>query len=204
MGNQKDKNTEKRILESARHIFHTKGFAGTRMQIIADEASINKAMLHYYFRSKDKLFEAVFNEALEGFFPKILKLIDNDLPLFDKIDKFIHSYINILLENPHIPGFIITEINQNPKRLRNYFSKNHIEPPKSFANQVLKAIADKIIIPIDPKQLMLNTVSLCLFPIIARPVIETVFKIPENRYISFMEKRKEEVSIFIINSIKVK
>jgi len=199
-----DRNAEKRILESARHIFHIKGFGGTKMQEIADDARINKAMLHYYYRSKDKLFEAVFSEAAMDFFPKVMQLIDNDLPVFEKIKSFVHGYIDIVLKNPFVPGFIISELNQNPERLKKFFSRKQIRPPEKFVNQIIKAAREKEIVPTDPMRLMLNIISLCLFPIVARPVIETVFNIPDNKYLRFMEIRKKEVTKFIINSIKVK
>jgi hypothetical protein len=130
--------------------------------------------------------------------------VDNDLPLFKKIESFVNGYIDIILCNPFIPAFIISEINQNPERLKKFFYKKHIRPPASFFEQISKAVKDKEIIPIDPMQLMLNIISLCLFPIVARPVVETIFNIPENKYIQFLELRKKEVSKFIINSIKVK
>ena len=203
-GVSEDRNAEQRILESARHIFHIKGFEGTKMQEIADEAKINKAMLHYYYRSKDKLFEAVFSEAALDFFPKVLQLLENESPVFEKIKIFVHGYIDVVLTNPCVPGFIISELNQNPERLKKFFSKKQIRPPEKFVNQIIEAVRKKEIIQTDPMQLMLNMISLCLFPIIARPVIETIFNIPGNKYQQFMELRKKEVTNFIINSIKVK
>ena len=83
-----DKNTEQKILESARNIFHKKGLSGSRMQEIADKAGINKAMLHYYYSSKDKLFDAVFQEAIKRIFPEISKLLNEEMPLFEKIIYF--------------------------------------------------------------------------------------------------------------------
>ena len=198
-----DSDTENRILNSAKHIFQTKGLSGARMQEIADEAGINKAMLHYYFRTKDKLFEAVFKEAAERFFPKIMELFNGELPLFEKIERFIDGYITLLNENCFMPSFLLNEINQNPERLKKFFSDQNIKPPQSFIQQIILAVEYGEIKPIDPRQLMMNIISLCIFPIVAKPIIETILNISEEQYQAIIEMRKKEVAKFIINAIKV-
>jgi TetR/AcrR family transcriptional regulator len=207
MGNieiNKDSNTEKRILEAARKIFHIKGFTGARMQEIADEAKINKAMLNYYYRCKCKLFEAVFSEAFHGFFPQIFQMVGSDLPLFEKIEFFVDGYYTFLQKNMHIPGFIINELAQNPQRLKTLFVEQGIRPPEKFISQIRKAVEDKEIIEIEPMTLVLNIISLCIFPIIAKPIVETVFNFNEEQYAQMIESRKKQVAQFIINAIKIK
>jgi AcrR family transcriptional regulator len=202
--NTKDINTEKRILAAARKIFHIKGLAGTRMQEIADEAKINKAMLNYYFRSKDKLFEAVFKEAAGNFFPKVFQMISVEAPLFEKIEKFIGGYISFLQNNRYIPGFIISELSQNPQRLKEFFFENNIKPPEKFLLEIKEAVERNEIVKIEPTMLILNILSLCIFPIVAKPIIETVFNMDEQKYNDMIESRKKSVAQFIINAIKVK
>jgi AcrR family transcriptional regulator len=97
---EKNQNTETRILEAAKEIFIKKG-------------GINKSLLHYYYRSKDKLFEAVFKIAIITFAPKLFKNINKDLPFFSKIELFVEDYISLIKKNPHIPGFIIHELGRN-------------------------------------------------------------------------------------------
>ena len=92
VNSERKNNTEERILESARQIFQAKGLQGARMQEIADKAGINKAMLHYYYRSKELLFEAVFEEAANRIFPKIVELLNTDYPLFEKIEYFVDYF----------------------------------------------------------------------------------------------------------------
>jgi TetR/AcrR family transcriptional regulator len=200
----KDFNTEKRILEAARKVFHVKGFSGARMQEIADEAKINKAMLNYYYRSKDKLFEAVFKEAAQDFFPKVFQMVNSDLPIFKKIETFIDGYLTFLQNNMCIPGFIITELAQNPQRLKDFFVEHHIKPPEKFLQEIAEAVESKIIIPIEPRTLILNILSLCIFPIVAKPIIETVFNLTEDNYVQMIEARKKNVVQFVINAIKYK
>lgn len=200
----KDINTEKRILESARKIFHIKGLSGARMQEIADEARINKAMLNYYFRSKDKLFEAVFREAAGDFFPKVFQMVSLEAPLFEKIEKFVDGYLTFLQNNRCVPGFIISELSQNPERLKEFFLENKIKPPEKFLTEIKEAIERKEIIQIEPTMLILNILSLCIFPIVAKPIIETVFNINEEQYNQMIESRKKSIAQFVINAIKVK
>jgi len=200
----KDVNTEKKILESARNIFHVKGFAGARMQEIADEAKINKAMLNYYFRSKEKLFEAVFFDAAKDFFPKVFQMVTMEAPLFEKIEKFVYGYLTFLQNNRCIPGFILNELAQNPQRLKDFFTEHHIKPPEKFLFEIKEAVERKEIIQIEPAMLILNILSLCIFPIVAKPIIETVFNLSEEQYNQMIESRKKSVAQFIINAIKIK
>src|SRR4029077_761858 len=106
---QHDQATEHRILEAARKVFQSKGMHGARMQDIADSAGINKALLHYYFRNKEQLFESIFKEALEKFLPVLRELVESDFPLGKKIKSFVDGYTDVLLENPFLPAFIIHE-----------------------------------------------------------------------------------------------
>jgi TetR/AcrR family transcriptional regulator len=201
---KKDINTEKRILEAARKVFHIKGFTGARMHEIAEEAKINKAMLNYYFRSKDKLFEAVFKEAAQEFFPKVFQMVSMEMPIFEKIEYFVDGYLTFLQSNMCIPGFIINELSQNPQRLKEFFIEQGIRPPERFIKELYDAIEAKQIIPIEPRALILNILSLCIFPIVAKPIIETVFNLNEEEYSNMIEARKKQIAQFVINAIKIK
>lgn len=199
---KKDKQTEKRILESAKKIFHRKGFSGTRMQEIADNAGINKAMLHYYFRNKQKLFDAIFIEGVEKIFPKIKELLSVQMPLFEKIRFFVKSYITLLQENYYLPNFIINEVNQNPNLLVELISKSKAFILEKFYSDVVEAKKKNLIIDVDFPMLVTNIVSLCIFPILAKPFLTVVLGLNENEYQEFIEKRKTEVAEFIIKAIK--
>lgn len=201
-GNLED-STERKILEASKRIFQRKGMYGARMQEIADEAGINKALLHYYFRSKDKLFDAVFQDAAKSFFSKIRELINVDKPLFEKIEYFVEQYLELLMKNTYIPVFIISEVHQNPERIQNVFLGSGVNPGLVFANEVNAAAAAGIIHPIDSKQLIINIVGLCVFPIAARPIIKTILNQSDDEFLNFIEVRKKELANFIINAIKV-
>ena len=197
-----DKNTEAIIHKAAKKIFIKKGFEGARMQEIANEAGINKALLHYYYRSKDNLFESVFREALLDFIPQIGKIFDSNKSLFEKIKFFVEKYINLIIENPLIPIFVLQELNRNPEHLVNMIIDKGVNP-QMFIFQIQKEVDDGNIRPIDPRQIFVNILGLCIFPFVAKPILKGVlFQNDETEFQKFIISRKKEVSNFIINAIK--
>lgn len=199
---QLEKNTENQILEAAKKVFLEKGMAGARMQEIADAAGINKSLLHYYYRSKDKLFLAVFRFAVLQFLPGIQEMITSDIHFEEKIRRFVHRYIDILLENPFVPMFIIQEIQRDPDRLFNAFVDAGIKPDE-ILRQFKKAVDDDEIRDIDPRDLVVNLLSLCIFPVAAKPVMQRLLTNGDSDvYREFIEKRKKTVPEFILNAIR--
>jgi len=193
---------QERILTAAKKVFLVKGMAGARMQDIADEAGINKALLHYYFRNKEKLFETIFKEASGQFFPKITDIIDSDIPLFQKIERFCSEYINMMQQNAYLPLFVLNEVTKEPKRFKEKILKNRELPFSKFVVQIEAEIKKKKIKPVNPGQLFLNMISLCIFPFIAKPMWMLASGIDEIHFNFFMEQRKTEVPKLIIESIK--
>lgn len=204
MSSNKDTNTEQTILEAAKTVFVKKGMEGARMQEIADEAGINKALLHYYYRSKDKLFESVFKETFFKLLPNLVDLMKRDISLFEKIRLFVQNYIDIINENPLLPPFIIHELNRNPETVVAHIKSSGVNP-KYFVNQVQEEIEKGTIEPINPLHLIVNMLSMCIFPFVAKPILQDViFNKDQHQYDIFIQERKKEVSDFIINSIKKK
>jgi TetR/AcrR family transcriptional regulator len=197
-----DKNTETQILEAAKKVFVKKGFDGARMQEIADEAGINKALLHYYFRSKDKLFTTIFIEVFQHFVPKLAETMGSSKPFFDKIKLFIESYIDMLSANPHLPIFILNEMHRNPQRIIELFGKSGVKPEFLFG--IIEAEIKKgTIIRIRPQHFIINILAMCVFPFAGRPIIQGfIFKNNKKEYEAFLLERKKEVCAFVINSIK--
>ena len=201
------KDTETKILDAAKDVFQQKGMTGARMQEIADKAGINKALLHYYYRTKEKLFEKVFNIAFSIFIPKMQEIMLSEKPVFEKIEFFIDNYMDLLTKHPYIPGFVINELNRNPQILVNIFEKNiQIEENKLFEKfdaQIQAEVQKGIIKPIDARNLMTNVIALCIFPVVARPIIQgLMFRNNKKEYEAFLKQRKDFVKEFIINSIK--
>ncbi|SDL35837.1 TetR/AcrR family transcriptional regulator [Kriegella aquimaris] len=199
----KDSSTEKIILKAAIAIFQKKGMAGARMQEIADEAKINKAMLHYYFRNKQQLFEAVFMEAFQKFAPQMNGIFNSEAPVFKKIQDFAENYISFVLENPYLPTFLIQEININPDFADSFFNAHSSPNPISFEKQIAHEVEKGILKPTDPKQLLLNLFSLCAFPFVGSGLVKGILKLDKDSFNKMMEERKSLISELIINSIKV-
>ena len=196
-------NTETKILEAAKLVFIRRGFDGARMQDIADEAGINKALLHYYYRSKDKLFSVIFDELLEQLTNAIQEFIVKIDDIYELIDKFVDFYTDFLKKNPHIPIFIVNEIYQNPQRMQERMIKNGKFPkPEQLISKFSKQIESGEIKPINPMYFILNMVSMCIFPFIARPLIQNVFQVPDPIYNFMLDDRKAFIKETLINSIK--
>jgi len=194
--------TENKILAAAKKVFIHKGWSGARMHEIAEEAKINKSLLHYYFRTKEKLFEAVFKYAFNKFVPSIKEALNSDKSLFEKIELIADQYISVLIKNQFIPLFVLHEINRNPERLYELMQQAGVRP-EEFFEQIQQEMRKEKIKNIDPRQLIINLLALCVFPIAAKPLLQRVFFENDKRqYRQFLEARKKEIPAFIINSIK--
>lgn len=196
--------TEEQIFEAARKVFQRDGYYGARMQDIADEASINKSMLHYYFRSKDKLFQEVYQKEMGKFMPVILDLLNSDEPLDEKIEDIIDAYYGHWNRNPKLIPFIIIEMNLNPERFKDFIKEKKRNFPTKFDEQIKEAVEKGKIMPIAPEQLLVSIVGLTLFPFIGKTMISTLFGFDEGGYQQFMTDRKELLPTFILNAINYK
>lgn len=197
-------NTEEKILEAAKRVFVRRGFDGTRMQEIADEAGINKALLHYYYRSKEKLFFVIFDELLGKLTGTINDLLNSSDDIYELIDKFVDFYTEFLKQNPHMPIFIMNEIYQNPERMKERLSKSGSFPkPMQLLSKFNKQIENGEIKSINPIYFILNMISMCIFPFMARPLIQTVFQVSDPIFDFMLDDRKEFIKETLINSIKV-
>lgn len=203
MAENKNHVTELAILEAAKRIFQQKGMMGARMQEIADEANINKSMLHYYYRSKQLLFEAVFKKAFSMLAPQLNEIINADTLLFDKIKDFTHNYISFVIKHPYLPNFIIQELNRNPEFMEKLTKEPHFPSLAKFKKQVDDDVAAGLIRPIKGEHLFINIIALNIFPFIGAPLLKGFTGTNETSYNQLMEERKIEVADFIINSIKI-
>lgn len=182
--------TEEKIIISAEKLFYQKGKAGTSMQDIADDAGINRTLLNYYFRSKDQLFEAVFRKALGSFVPDLAALMDADISFERYIPALVEKVIDAMLENPQIPIFVLQELSSNPERMPQIIKEMGIDP----ARAIEKMRSGGVVSPIpgmNSRQLILNLISLCIFPFAAKPVVlDILYNGDEEAYIEAMKERK--------------
>lgn len=205
MVKEKDNSTEKVILDAALKVFTEKGFAATRMEHIAKEAKINRALLHYYFRSKDKMFDLIFAQRINEFLSGIVLQMFSEKPLKEKIARIVEHEINTLIAHPQLPLFIFQELGQNPGRIVEHAKLAGAHPSallKKFAVQVKEEIKKGSIKEIDPVHLLMNIMSMAIYPFIAKPIISAMLDLDDAQFIKLMKKRKEEVTDFIFNSLR--
>ncbi|MGP1993843.1 TetR/AcrR family transcriptional regulator [Zobellia laminariae] len=198
----KDENTEEQILEAAKNVFQTKGMDGARMQEIADKAGINKAMLHYYYRSKQLLFEAVFKNVFSLLAPQLNAILNDDSSIEEKVKNFTFNYISFISKHPYLPNFIIQELNRNPEFILQMKNSKGFPNLAKFKEQVDREVEKGSIKPISAEQLFINILALNIFPFVAKPLIMAFSNVDSKAYKQLMEDRKTEVADFIINSIK--
>ncbi len=201
---EKDKNnTEWRILEAAKKVFVLKGKDGARMQEIADTAGINKSLLHYYYRSKEKLFHAVFRFAISVSAPKMFEIFSSGANSFNAIEVFISEYMDLLKKHPFIPMFILGEVSKKETHFVIDVIKNSGVNVDGFCRLIEHDIENGLLRKnINPKELLVNIISLCVFPVIGRPLLGVIiFDNDTAKYDAFLNDRKRQVTDLIIHSI---
>ncbi len=181
------KTTYNRILEVSGDIFYKKGLAGARMQEIADLAGINKAMLHYYFKTKEQLFSQVFEKAFSVFIGRIAEVLKSDKPLKEKVSDYVDQTIDSLKQNPHITVFVVQELNANPERITELFAVKGNIDFKLFQKQINKEYSRKI----NAEMFFTDMVALCIYPFIARPVFKRLMGKDDPAFQEWIEQRKD-------------
>jgi AcrR family transcriptional regulator len=183
---EKSGSTEEKFKEAARIVFTKKGYAGTKTRDIAEQAGLNLALLNYYFRSKEKLFEIVMIEKVVQLFSFIAPALNNpDTSLEEKIELIAVSYIDMLLKNPDLPLFVLSEIRSNPERFGKMVQTNGNILQSYFVKQL--AQRNKAI---NPLQLFLNFLGMMVFPFVAKPVFMIAGQVSEDKFVDLMEQRK--------------
>lgn len=190
--------TEEKIIVSAEKLFYQKGKAGTSMQDIADDAGINRTLLNYYFRTKDQLFEAVFRRAMGSFVPQMAAIMNMDISFEEYVPALVEKIIDSMLENPQIPIFVLQELSSNPERMPQIIKEMGVDPSRAIEKMRTGGVVSPL--PgMNSRQLILNLISLCIFPFAAKPVVLDLLYDGDNEaYIEAMKERK----IFLPHIIK--
>lgn len=196
--------TEEKIFDAACTVFFQKGFDGARMRDIAAAAQINISMLHYYYRSKEHLFSLVLSKAFNNIYEQILKIVRKDTSILKKLSGFIEVYVDFFMQYPHLPRFLLNEI-----ALRDDFptlDSNHMrvisEVFQTIDKQLYIASSENLIRPISSHQLVLNIISLSIFPYLAQPVSTKLLHFTPQEYQTLLEARKEEIISFVTYSLR--
>jgi TetR/AcrR family transcriptional regulator len=200
---ENDRHTEERIFEAATAVFEEKGMDGARMQDIADKAGINKALLHYYFRTKDRLFDAVFQKLAGRMFMKFTPIFEKNLSLDEKIRFFFREHIAFLNNNPKLPAFVLNEINRHPERIRKLLK--NVDFQKIFDmlfDQHREELARCNITEENIPQIMITIASISVFPFAARGILEGIFEKLDLDFDDFIESRKDFAADFVIGALQ--
>ena len=205
-----DQDTERRILDAAHAVFIRRGTAGARMQEIADEAGVNKALLHYYFRSKERLAEAIFERAAKRLLPPMLAIVASDASIEEKVERVVAHYIDVLSASPYLPGYILSELHHHPERVERLVSLATGGPAEGFAARGLARVAEQIeervragtMRPITATQFAANLLSLCVFPFAARPMFRVAFGLDDEGFEEFIRVRRRELPAFFLNALR--
>jgi TetR/AcrR family transcriptional regulator len=206
----RDGDTEQRILDAAHKVFLRRGTAGARMQEIAEEAGVNKALLHYYFRSKDRLAEAVFRRLALRLLPRVIDVLGSDAEIEEKVERVIDLELSHLSRSPFLPGYIICELNHHPERARQLVQTITGMPidglaPRLFEKlnrQIEQRVRARTMRQIAADQFVINLISLCIFPFAARPMLMALLGLDQDGFRRFIERRKPELAAFFLAALR--
>lgn len=195
-----DSSTEEKIKKAARKVFMQKGYAATRTRDIAEEAGINLALLNYYFRSKEKLFNEVMREKIQQFFGILLPIIsDPSTKLEVKIDLMVSSYIDMLTANPDLPLFVLGEMKGQTDNLKKILPVQKISNKISFIQQLKEKRPD-----INPIQFLMTILGIIVFPFVARPAFELIAATNKNELQGIFQERKKLIPVWVKAMLKAK
>ena len=194
---KEDASTEEKIKQAARKLFTEKGFDAVKTRDIAAEAEINLALLNYYFRSKQKLFDVIMIENFQQFIQQLIPVLGNEeLSLDEIMSKVSVNYIDMLQRNPDLPFFILNEMKNDASKLIHVREKM-LEVRNGFLKRVEKAMKDEKISPVHVGHLMMNFMGLVIFPFVAKPVLMKVNGFTNKEFDSLMEERKELIPLWL-------
>lgn len=198
---EQDRETEARILVAARSVFTRSGISGARMQEIADEAGVNKALLHYYFRTKEQLGLAVFRDAVGQLLPRVFGLLGSDAPLEQKVCDVVAFELDFLGKHPYLPGYVASELHYHPELAPHVLGEQGV-PLEKLRTQLEEAAAAGAIRPVTAEQFVANLMALLLFPFIARPALEHMLGLEGERFSAFIEERKAMLAGFFMAGLR--
>lgn len=207
---ERDGTTEQRILQAARSVFVRRGTAGARMQEIAEEAGVNPALLHYYFRSKDRLAAAVFREAAGRLVPSVTALLSGDGTIEEKVERFVHLYIDTVRHSPFMPGYVVAELHHHPERVTAMLSDaagaRVEEVARGFMErldaQLKRRAAEGTMRPITPQQFVVSLMGLVVVPFLARPILPILLDAGDAAFDRFLDERRADLPRFIMNALR--
>lgn len=199
MGSDEALQTEKLIKEKARKLFFQKGFLDATTQEIADEAGVNRALIHYYFRSREQMLDVLLEETILEKKQRVMTILSSDLPFKQKIARYIHAVVNHGLQYPYLENFIVSETARHPDKVKSLCAKYPIKSTDLIREQLEQEIKKKKLAPISPEHFMVNLVALCNYPLLSKSTLKTVHGMTDTMYKKFLTERKQVIFSTIFN-----
>jgi TetR/AcrR family transcriptional regulator len=194
---EEPKDSRTKILLAARRVFVEKGKDGARMEQIAETAGVNKAMLHYYFTSKDLLYEEVFRDVFKTIFPLILEIVTGSDPFRKKIERMIDHYIRFLSDNPDFPRLMGSELGRGGDILKKIMAEGafytYLQHDVPLIDMVKQGIKNRETKAVDATHTIVSLMGMIIFPFLAQPLLETLLPIPHEDYAAFLKARKRHI-----------
>ena len=194
--------TEEKIKSTALLLFLERGFERTSIREIARKAKINIALLNYYFRSKENLFDSIFSGLLGKYTPILNEILNAHIPIEEKVKLYVEKYIDILQENPKLTYFVLSVLHRNPNKITKLKIFQSLYHTGNFSALFIEEIKKGHIKDVDPTQFFINMLSLITFPFTVKQVIMEKNKLTEEEMRKFMDDRKIIITEMLIQSIK--
>jgi AcrR family transcriptional regulator len=192
--------SEEKIKEAARKVFMRKGYAATRTRDIAEEAGINLALLNYYFRSKERLFEEIMQEKVQKLLGSLTPIMNDDsTSLNEKIDSIVSSYLDVLAANPDLPVFVLNELRRNNLSMLQNAHLDKLVAQSSFIKQLREKRSD-----VNPVHFLISILSMIIFPFVARPMLFLTGMANEKTFGPLMNERRKLIPVWAKAMLKVK
>jgi TetR/AcrR family transcriptional regulator len=191
--------TEKLIKEKAKILFFQKGLLGATTQEIADEAGVNRALIHYYFRSREHMLDILLDETLLEKKERVRRILASDLPFREKIALYIDALVDYGLTYPYLDNFIISETARHPGKVRDFCSRDKVKSSDLIRDQLNAEIFKKRIRPISAEHFMVNLSALCNYPLLAKSILQTIHGMTDATYRKFLTERKRIIYTTIFN-----
>jgi AcrR family transcriptional regulator len=192
--------TEEKIKEAARKVFMRKGFSATRTRDIAEEAGINLALLNYYFRSKERLFDEIMKEKVQKLLGSLMPIMsDESTSLDEKIEGIVSGYLDVLTVNPDLPVFVLNELRRNNLAVLQNASIDKILVQSSFMKQLREKRSD-----VNPVHFLISILSMIIFPFVAKPMLFLTGMANEKTFNPLIEERRKLIPVWAKAMLKAK
>jgi TetR/AcrR family transcriptional regulator len=199
----RDRETADRILDAAHAVFLRKGTAKSRTQEIADEAGVNKALVHYYFGTKAALADAIFERALGTLAPLMFGILaDENRSIEQKVRDIVREQIDFHSAHPYLAGYMVSEMHAEPERVAAIMTRRGSPPRDVLRRQIREEVEAGSMRPISAEQFIVNMMGLLVFPFALRHGLSALLGIKPAEWAAFMEERKRLLPDLILAGLR--